>query len=662
MEDELIELTFNDLPDAVIYNALTFLAAKDVASFISTCQRVNEIAADDRIWQGLTKSQLGIDYKHFAEHPSLNDSKWRDKFQAAKRVHERWMHTARDTASGRTVGVPGAPLECHVAGVNQPMFCVNHLGGNAFLVSGGSGSVHLITPERSSPDGPVKLVCKASQEANTTAGLAQSVSASILHASPHAPAKDVTVLNGSFTGDVSLSRVNWWELSQLHALPAKRLKAILKDRGVSFEGLTEKADFLAKVKAWDALPLLSRMVRLQGHLGTVVSCSHHGDLGVTGGNEGIVRVWRLGVHAEVSSISRAQAGLCLAELRTSSTSSGVDSVQYDPRWGLAYSGDKAGVVNVWDLAAGGRLACILDSASQTKGSRSASARPWIWCIRSSSTWADSMGHEPSLPREGNGEVEADWGTRVARAHSRGGSATAAAAALGSQEGPARVVEPTWLYEAVEATKSGEDDDSMNGPERETVHAFLSSASAATAGSGNSTATAAASISSQDLEANTFHGDGRTLLTGDTDGWCRLWDLRACGSARHSVKCVQAVRLPPPAREMTDLTGWAGSPIAGMTTMFGHGRFITSSFDGCARVWDLRRFTVVQTLSAHGSAAGLAIPSPSSSTRRGGGMPGSTGHQAAADRLCRVDVSPDMILAGSMDGGVLGWDLWPEGRR
>lgn len=652
MEDASNAFAFNDLPDSAVYNALTFLSAKDVSSCISACSRVKEIAEDDRIWQGLTKSRYGIDYRHFAEHSALNESKWRDKFRAAKSVDDRWTAAATES---RAAGAP-ATLECHVSGVSQPMFCVNHIGGNAFLVSGGSGSVHLVTPERSSPDGPVKLVCKASQEANTTAGLAQSVSASIVtgvSSSPHSPAKDVTVLNGSFSGDVSLSRVNWWELSQLHALPAKRLKAILKDRGVSFEGLTEKAEFLAKVKAWDALPLLSRMVRLQGHLGTVVSCSHHGDLGITGGNEGVVRVWRLGVHAESSSISRTQAGLCLAELRTSSTSSGVDAVQYDARWGVAYSGDKAGVVSVWDLAGGGRLSCILDSVSQKGATRATrERRPWIWCIRSSSTWADSMGHEPSLPHWGNGEQEVDWGTRVARAHSRGGTATAAAAALGGQDGAAPIVEPTWLYEAVAASKEGEDDEAMSGKEREEVHAFFAAAA---------TATSTAHVSTQDIEANTFHGDGRTLLTGDSDGWCRLWDLRACGSAKHSVQCVQALRLPPPAREMTDLTGWSGSPIAGMSAMFGHGRFVTSSFDGCARVWDLRSFRVLQTLSAHGTAQGLAIPPPGMHGRRGAGMPGSAGLQAAADRLCRVDVSPDMIVAGSMDGGVLAWDMWPESR-
>ena len=79
---------------------------------------------------------------------------------------------------------------------------------------------------------------------------------------------------------------------------------------MSFEGLREKEEFISKIKAWNALPLLTRITRLQGNMSTVVSSAVQDDMALTGGNDGTLRVWRLGKR------DKGQAGLCLAEIRT----------------------------------------------------------------------------------------------------------------------------------------------------------------------------------------------------------------------------------------------------------------------------------------------------------------------------------------------------------
>lgn len=73
-----------------------------------------------------------------------------------------------------------------------------------------------------------------------------------------------------------------------------------------------------------------------------------------------------------------------------------------------------------------------------------------------------------------------------------------------------------------------------------------------------------------------------------------------------------------------------APISGLCFIpsFGGHSFVTSSFDGCVRIWDLRALTSGPTVTLRGSH----------------------------DRLTRVDASSDIIAAGCMDGSVRMWDF------
>jgi WD40 repeat protein len=128
----------------------------------------------------------------------------------------------------------------------------------------------------------------------------------------------------------------------------------------------------------------------------------------------------------------------------------------------------------------------------------------------------------------------------------------------------------------------------------------------------------------------YLGDGNLVLTGSTDGFVRALDIRMRKVA-HTVR----VRAAPGSASGSSV-GWGGpggdpgaAPIAGMSAMFAHHRFVTASFDGCVRVWDLRTFRPL--------------------ARYTGGF----------ERMTRCDVSQDMIAAGRMDGTVVAWDMCPE---
>lgn len=162
----------------------------------------------------------------------------------------------------------------------------------------------------------------------------------------------------SFDGGVTLWQLNCAERDRLPTLPARRLKALLDARGVPYADLTERADFVARVRATGALPPATRLRALPGHTGAVPGASHSGDTLITGGNDGTARLWRLSTGDQhVIQVSQAASipefgGVASCDHHAPCAQAGhagVDAVAYDAASGRAFTGDKAGVVNVYDV-------------------------------------------------------------------------------------------------------------------------------------------------------------------------------------------------------------------------------------------------------------------------------------------------------------------------
>ena len=138
-------------------------------------------------------------------------------------------------------------------------------------------------------------------------------------------------------------------------------------------------------------------------------------------------------------------------------------------------------------------------------------------------------------------------------------------------------------------------------------------------------------------------DGRLILTGTTSGSLVVVDSRMHRTAlrrdyEHYTTPRFRADLLAHRRASADLNddagpweqgGASGYPIAGIAPMFGHNRFVTSSFDGFVRVFDLR--TMRPLLAMNGGGA----------------------------RLSRCEVYHDLIVCGSMDGCERVFDFRPN---
>lgn len=192
-----------------------------------------------------------------------------------------------------------------------------------------------------------------------------------------------TALTCAFSGEAALWRVNAREIERLPTLPVKRLKALLSARGLPWSDLREKAEFVARVRASNALPAATKIAQLEGHAGTAVSSSHDARLAATSGHDGLVKIYRLEAAFEREAERNAGggggsgAGAVLRPARTIEAHpagpmnhSGADCVLLEPSLGSVASGGKDGLVRTWDLETG---AC---TAKWDTGMN------WVWCVRS----------------------------------------------------------------------------------------------------------------------------------------------------------------------------------------------------------------------------------------------------------------------------------------
>lgn len=133
---------------------------------------------------------------------------------------------------------------------------------------------------------------------------------------------------------------------------------------------------------------------------------------------------------------------------------------------------------------------------------------------------------------------------------------------------------------------------------------------------NATAGAGAAIASGGTVTDVGRGD--LLLAGTTSGMVAAYDTRV-------GRRVAAVHVGAPETDLHTAM-MARLPIAGLAPMFDNGRFVTSSFDGYVRVWDLRTFRVMSAIATAATAT-------------------------SGDRLARVAVYHDLAAAVSMNGTV-----------
>jgi WD40 repeat protein len=202
--------------------------------------------------------------------------------------------------------------------------------------------------EGSSPSSPptLRAVVKASWIAHPSGMLGMSSD----------PASQL-VATGSFDGTASVWRLNWRRQREIAGLSVKQLKQALAAKGIPIEDLREKQELVARLAR--ATPLAERLCRMDlSHGNTIVSTSVSGRTAMTGSRDGIARVWRVpgdeGGAGAATSSSSSSSGMAEELLALRGHDPGVDAVHLDPRWGRAVTGGKDGMVRVWDLKGGGR--------------------------------------------------------------------------------------------------------------------------------------------------------------------------------------------------------------------------------------------------------------------------------------------------------------------
>ncbi len=223
-------------------------------------------------------------------------------------------------------------------------------------------------------------------------------------------------VTGSFDGTARVWRINWEELGDLQALPVRRLKGILQDRGVPTQGCFEKGDLITRIRSSGAMPLAEDLGTLPGHFGTIPSTAVVGDLAATAcqGNS-TLSIFKLcqpppeegqgggaasqarrkdDSHVSPSSAARARA-LAWREqqrnhtllARVESHIEGIDSVALQPAANAVVSGGKDGAVRVWDLKASHSGSTLVQSVSYELDLQHEfqGCGAWVWAVAAGDT-------------------------------------------------------------------------------------------------------------------------------------------------------------------------------------------------------------------------------------------------------------------------------------
>ena len=438
-----------ELPDLPLHLIFSHATAAELATLALCDRRFAELAASDVLWRKLSAATLPPTVLAHASAAQPGCPSWRARHLVAQHTRAVWrgggLRSPRAARASEAVRGP-APASLRVPGASGPIFCINALqrtagGPPSFLSGGADGVVRVMQVragqgssggsggdaaaatfrgwylERAGPSLAASAsLCAAGREGEGGDGgafphgarlheahsfqahdggmLGMSLEDATPAHAPPAAAAAPTLITCAFSGHASLWRVNHRELARLRELPARRLRGLLRARGIPTEGLNEKAEYVALIERFGALPVASRLAELQRHGGTVVSASHTtrgagGGVAITSSHDGDIKVYSLGeaLEREAARLEGGGGGgggaaaaavpaLTPTRIIPAHPGSGCDCAVLERSGGgggaLAgmLSGGKDGAVRAWDLETG----------AQTW--QAALGDVWVWCLRS----------------------------------------------------------------------------------------------------------------------------------------------------------------------------------------------------------------------------------------------------------------------------------------
>ena len=406
------------------------------------------------------------------------------------------------------------------------------------------------------------------------------------------------------------------------------------------------------------------LLTLMGHRGTVptVAISADGQRGVSGGDDGTVRVWDLATGEELPALTGHRVG----------RDRGVTAVAVSPDGQRAVSGGTDGTVRVWDLATGqavhtltghhGWLRAVAISADgQRAVSGGTDGTVRVWDLATGQAVHTLTGHREirhKRPRRG-------WRLMV----------TAVAISTDGQRAVSADIESAGTTFIKHSTGAERVWDLATGAELHTStgHGRVTALAVSPDGQravsyGEQTVRVWDLATGAELRTLTSQGpvavsaDGQRAVSGDDDGTVRVWNL-ATGQALHTFGSTDMWNQLT--YRDTVFFGVVDGPRPVAVSADGQ-RAVSGSTDGTVRVWDLtagqelhscghRRWVTAVAISADGQRA---VSGGEQTVRVWDLATGEELHTLTAGRVTAIAVSADgqRAVSGRENGTVQMWDL------
>ena len=279
--------------DALSFDhVMRLLPRADIVSLSQTCKVLRLQATHNAIWRSALRRYYTPQHAAIVDDPIHAEWPYYRRVRSLDACLRRWSGDPSETLPVPTFArfPPNRSI--------SPLFCVNAIGCNRFLVGGREGTVHLLQSPHGTQagvatlgefEGIPMLGLSVDIEAQTgerpiiirgTQAMRRPCPGHCNHCrnasfSIHAHLY-ILVVAGGFDGTLRAWRLNQSSLA-LDRLPAKQLKDILSRRGIPFDDLNERPEFIARIKRYNALPLATQIAFDAHHDATVVSVSHQGE-------------------------------------------------------------------------------------------------------------------------------------------------------------------------------------------------------------------------------------------------------------------------------------------------------------------------------------------------------------------------------------------------